>query len=314
MKFTIVTPCFNGLSDIRRCVGSVRGQKGVEREHLIADGASRDGTVEYLTAFERRIKDASEDEAFYAFRYFSEPDRGMYDAINKGWAESDGDILSWLNHDEQYLPGTLRRVENYFKAHPEVDALFGNMIIVMPDGRPMAARREIPLRAFYVKNDFLYAISCTIFFRRALRERGWLNCDPDFRNAGDMELMLRLMSKGVRVAHVPEYLALFTARGDNLTVALGDNMAREIASIRKQYGGFSSSWMRRGVKTLRWIERLLHGCYRRADLTYDVAADDRPTYMRQSARRVGWRFTYERAARQLQKEAAERTADNERNA
>ena len=93
---------------------------------------------------------------------FSQKDDGMYDAINCGWNRASGDILCWLNHDEQYLPGTIEHIADMFNKYPDVDVIY-DMIVVDPSGNSLAARRRIPLREFYVKHDFLYTAFLALF-------------------------------------------------------------------------------------------------------------------------------------------------------
>ncbi len=291
MLFSIITPSFNGLSKLKRAVGSVRGQAGVEREHVIQDAASEDGTVEWL----KGQPDLS---------WKSEKDSGMYQAINRGWSRAKGGVLSWLNVDEQYLPGTLALAEKMLRENPDAEVIFGDTIIVGPAGDPLAARREIPLRAFYVKNSFLYSLSCSVFFRRSLWDRGLLRFDETYRNAGDAELMMRLLTHGVKVRHIGRYFSLFGVDGNNLTVRLAENMEKEGGRIREQYQAFRNPHFRRLVRLGRIAERLLSGCYREADLDYDFATDEKPNYRRVSAKKVTGRFTYDRAARILEQQAA----------
>ena len=277
MTFSIATPVFNGMPIIRRCVGSVRGQRHVTVEHIIQDGGSSDGTGEWLgTQPDLNTR--------------SEPDKGMYDAINRAWARANGSILSWLNADEQYLPGTLATIAGFLTEHPEVDAVFGNMIAVAPDGRPLAARREVPLRGLYLRNRFLYAFSCTLFFRRSLFDRGLLVFDTRYRYAGDYDLMLRLVNAGVKVLHIPSYLALFGVDGTNLSGTV--ELAEEAEVIRARHGAFKSRTARMAVALLRCVERLANGCYRNDDLTYDFALDEKPTYRRFAKESAGFRFPY----------------------
>jgi glycosyltransferase involved in cell wall biosynthesis len=271
---------------IKQAVGSVRGQKNAEVQHIVQDGGSSDGTKEWL--LEQGDLDVR-----------SEADNGMYDAINKGWARAEGDVFSWLNVDEQYLPGTLNRVSEIFRVCPEVDVLFGDCIMVTPEGRPLAARREIPLRKIYLENGFLYALSCTTFFRRTLWDEGLLQMDDHFKNAGDYDLMLRLLCAGKKIQHVMEFLSLFGVVGDNLTLALGGNMDREVSEIQNKYGALPSAWMRKTVLFGRYIERFIRGLYRRETICYDFACDEVPHYERIKAEDVSGRFTFERARRMM---------------
>src|SRR5467141_315471 len=104
---SVVSPSLNMLSYLERCVASVADQEGVRAQHLVMDGGSRDGTVEWLAA---RPSLASEVRS----------DKGMYDAVNRGFRKARGRIIAHLNCDEQYLPGTLATVARYFDKHPDV--------------------------------------------------------------------------------------------------------------------------------------------------------------------------------------------------
>ena len=106
MKLSIVTPSFRHSDWLRLCVASVADQAGVEVEHIVQDAQSDDGTQEWL-AQDRRV------------RAYFEKDQGMYDAINRGWRRATGEILAYLNCDEQYLPGGLRAVEEFFRQQPQ---------------------------------------------------------------------------------------------------------------------------------------------------------------------------------------------------
>jgi hypothetical protein len=227
----------------------------------------------------------------------------MYDAIARGWARGSGEILSWLNSDEQYLPGTLSLVQRAFAEHPEVDFLFGDAIIISPRGEPLAARREIPLRPAYVRHGFLYAMSCTLFFRRRLWDKGLLRFNPAYKLAGDMDVVLSLLECGLKVMHIPAYLALFTAgRGNLSTLPL---METETLAIRRAHGAMPGRLTQRLVMCGRYLERGVRGCCRPADLTFRFALDEKPTYRTVVAKRVGWSFSHERAGHQVRRMAHE---------
>ncbi len=281
-QFSIVTPCFNGRALLPRCVGSIRGQKDVTFEHLIHDGGSSDGTVEWLRTQEN-----------LAWR--SKKDAGMYDAINNGWSRARGEFLSWLNADEQYLPGTLARVARAFRENPQADVVWGDTIIVDPDGNPIAARREIPLRATYVKNGFLYALSCSYFFHRRLWDEKILPFDLSFRVAGDADLMMRLLTVRRRFVKLDAYLGLFGVDGSNLSVKQKQRMDDEGAIIRQRYHAFGSVALRKLVRAVRCVERLLAGCYRNDNPAFDFATDEKPSYRRVTCLRVTARFSYDSA-------------------
>ena len=275
MLFSVATPTRNSLRYLRRCVGSVRGQAPASVQHIVQDACSSDGTPQWLAL--QGDLDAR-----------SEPDGGMYDAIGRCWHRASGDVVSWLNADEQYLPRTLQHVAAAFAANPSIDVVWGNAIVVNGDGDAIAARREIPFRRRYVVNSFLNIMSCTIFFRRRLLDRGWLAFDPAYRYAADMELMLRLVEQGAKLHHVPRYLSLFGFDGDNLSLKSG--IGPEVAAIRQRYRGSGSALVRRLIVAGRYVERLLRGTYARDDLQYSFALDEGPRYRECVARGVGGRY------------------------
>ena len=276
--FSVATPTRNALDKLRRCVGSVRGQQGASFEHLVQDACSSDGSAAWLAA-----------QQGPQLQGVSEPDAGMYDAINRAWGRARGRYLSWLNADEQYLPGTLARVQAFFEAHPQVDVLFADYLVADPQGRAVALRREIPLRRWYVVNSFLNAQSCTLFYRRELWDRGLLKLDSRFRYAADKALVLHLLDHGVRFHHLPEALAVFGVDGSNLSTHSG--MAQEAEAIRLAHGGFRWRPLRAAALAGRRLERLWRGAYRATDLRYRYALDEVPHYADYAVRGLGGRYS-----------------------
>src|SRR6266446_656854 len=120
MRFSIVTPSYRSSAWLKLCIASVADQQ-VEAEHIVQDAGSDDGTLDWLTTDSR-------------VRALVEKDQGMYDAINRGLRRAGGDILAWLNCDEQYLPGALETVGAFFAQHPAVDVLFGDIVMVDAQG------------------------------------------------------------------------------------------------------------------------------------------------------------------------------------
>jgi len=102
--FSIITVCFQEAQTLRHTLQSVAMQKGVVVEHWVIDGGSTDGTLEILREWDRAMKDsdARPAEADYRFNYISEPDRGLYDAMNKGIERSTGRFIGILNADDFY--------------------------------------------------------------------------------------------------------------------------------------------------------------------------------------------------------------------
>lgn len=277
-------------------------------QHIVCDNISTDGTAEYLRDFSRILREranSASDEAKdpmrregpmvgrlgkYRFNYVSERDKGMYDAINKAWALSDGDILSWLNADEQYLPNTFIKVVDYFANNPDVDVVFGDFIIISEDDTPIACRREIPLRKTYIVNGTnLYAASCTTFYRRRLYDSGMLKLDTSYRYAADADLVMRLLDARVRFAHIPCYLSVFRSRpGENLSCS--NRLNHEMNKIQLSHGRLRTGWLRTIIRCGRYVERIVHGGYRPDKIRIRLAKNDLPEYKWACANNVGSRF------------------------
>lgn len=277
--FSVATPTRNALDKLKRCIGSVRGQTEVRWQHLVQDARSTDGSAEWLRA------QAAQDADLHPV---SEGDGGMYDAINRAWGRADGRYLSWLNADEQYLPGALAQVQACFEANPGVDVVSGDFLVTDAQGLAVALRREIPLRRFYVANTHLNTMTCTLFYRRELWDRGLLKLDSRYRYAADKDLVLRLLTAGARFHHLPLVLSTFGIDGTNLSTHLG--MAQEAESIRLAYGAFHWRPLRALAFGARRGERLLRGCYRKVDIQYRYAMDELPRYAVFQARQLGTRY------------------------
>jgi glycosyltransferase involved in cell wall biosynthesis len=258
MKISVITPSYKQPAWLRRAVASVADQTGVEIEHIVQDACSGAGVAEACRPYAH-------------VRLFQEPDGGMYDAINKGWGRASGDILCWLNCDEQYLPGALARVAQEFAAHPDIDIIFGDVLLIRPDGSLIAFRKAMPLRWPYVLSAHLYASSCALFFRRRFFDAG-LRFDTRWRAAGDAELVVRLLRAGYRARHVGTYLACFTQTGANL------GATTHAEQEHRQLIGSSPRWIRWGRPLwcgLRYAEKIVHGCYHQGGrLDYAVFAGE----------------------------------------
>jgi hypothetical protein len=187
------------------------------------------------------------------------------------------------------LPGTLAKVQRYFDAHPEVDVVFGNYIVVDSEGRPVALRREIPLRKIYIVNTFLNAQSCTLFFRRRLLTDGLLSFNVDYRYAADKELILRLLSAGKLIRHIPEYLGIFGIDGSNMSTHAQVHLEAE--EISRTFGAFPKGASRQIILAARRVERLFRGGYRRASIGYMYAIDEIPQYVEFKAASLGGRYS-----------------------
>jgi glycosyltransferase involved in cell wall biosynthesis len=227
MDFSIVTPSYRNSRWLKLCIASVADQAGVTCEHIVQDAGSDDGTLEWLPQ-DRRVK------------AFVEKDRGMYDAVNRGYRRAQGELLAYINCDEQYLPGALERVKGFFERHPDVGVVFGDCMVVNERGDYVCERRALTPQLLHTWGSFnLSFLTAAAFLRRRILEEHQLFFAPDLRDVGDVEWALRLVKSGVKMGVLPEFLSVFTETGENMS--LGANATRE----RKEFRATAPWWAQR---------------------------------------------------------------------
>lgn len=252
MRFSVVTASFRQLSWLKRCIRSVADQD-VPLEHLIQDG----GTGPELDQWVREHSGASLQVA---------PDRGMYDALNHGFARARGEVFSLLNCDEQYLPGTLQKVKRAFAENPQADMVVGDCLIIDPAGELLTYRRSTPLRRAMILTDHLYDYTCAMFFRREL----WAQAGEfslDYRAISDADWVVRALATRPRIVYLREYLSVFTLTGENLSETGGG--VGEAERLKAQ----APAWMRRAApafRALRHLEKLVRGGYSSGPIEYAI--------------------------------------------
>ena len=197
VRFSIVTPSFRQADWLRLCVRSIEDQ-GVDVEHVIQDAGTEGGLDEWVRGNSRS-------------RLFVEKDDGIYDALNRGFARTSGDVLAWLNCDEQYLPDALAAVEAEFAARPELDVLLADNLIVDDAGRYLAHRFSlIPERS---QCWWRFPVSsCALFFRR----RVWQPFDTRWKSSGDWWWFMAMLERGAKVGVLRRFVATFGETGSNL--------------------------------------------------------------------------------------------------
>ena len=252
-KFSIITPSFRSSAWLRLCLASVADQ-GVPVEHVVQDAGSDDGTLDWLPQDARA-------------KVFVEKDQGMYDAINRGMRRAGGEILAYLNCDEQYLPGALRAASDYFEAHPDVDVVFGDIVMVDPRGSYLYHRKvQTPLK-YHTWTCHLSTLSCAMFFRRRLVFDLGFFFKPNLRDVGDGEWMVRLLEHKTKMAALGRFTSAFTHTGANMSV--GENARRE----RRELFESAPAWARALRPVFKWhhrLRRLVGGMYLQGPFAYEI--------------------------------------------
>src|SRR4051794_23540371 len=218
MQISVVTASFQNSERLKLCVASVADQTGVEVEHIIQDPGSTDGTLDWV------MKDSR-------VKAYVEKDKGMYDAINRGLRKASGEILAYLNCDEQYLPGTLAAVADYFKRHPHIDIVFADAIIVDARGEYICHRKVISPSKYHTWLCHLGTLTCATFFRRKLIDEEKLFFDPKWRVIGDAYWVLQILERRIPIGIMRRFTSTFTDHDTNLSLdPLAAKEAKELTS------------------------------------------------------------------------------------
>lgn len=195
---SILTVTFNSEKTLARTIESVLGQTYPNIEYIIMDGVSKDGTLRvaesYRSAFE---------EKQIPFTVFSEPDNGMYDAINKAVSLAKGEIIGNVNSDDFYEPCAVQTVVEEYLKEP-YDMIYGDLRIIKPSGNTVKKAR---LKKFASTRYWNHP---TTFITKQTYEKEKYRCKTMY---DDCDLMLRLRKNGYRVRVVNRILSNFTFGG-----------------------------------------------------------------------------------------------------
>ena len=259
MTFSIITPSFRNSAWLKLCIASVADQAGVTLEHLVQDSCSDDGTQDWLP-HDPRVK------------AFIEKDAGMYDAVNRGYRRATGDILAYLNCDEQYLPGALAAVKVFFAENPSVEVLLAGSIVTDGGGRYVCHRHGMVPSPRHIWYRFP-ALTSSIFIRRSVIHGRGIFFDTKWRDLGDFHWVLALMQAGVPMADDPMFTSVFADTGDNMN--LKPNAVRE----KKETDAMIPAGLRLGRPL--WIlnhrlRRILNGHFSLKKTSYAIYTKNSP--------------------------------------
>lgn len=196
MRISVITVAYNSAATIADTLRSVNAQTHADVEHIVIDGASRDGTVQTVREVGRRVA-----------VLVSEPDQGIYDAMNKGLSRATGEVVGFLNADDCFAHDQVLSHVAASMTDPQVDACYGDLEFV--DEHDMRRVLRYWKAGTYVPGACArgwMAPHPTLYVRRGVYERHG-PYDPSFRMAADFEMSLRLFDvAGVRAAYLPEVL------------------------------------------------------------------------------------------------------------
>ena len=253
VRATVVTPSLNQGAWIGDALESVRSQTYPFVEHLVVDGGSTDKTLAVLKAA----------SAGSSLAWNSAPDRGMYEAINKGIRQARGTIVCYLNADDLLAPWAVEAAVEVFLAHPEVDVVYGDAV-ELADGRPSSLKLQVP---FQWERIVRYGslVQPAVFWRRDVATRVG-SFDSDLQFVGDLDYWLRIGKSG-RFHHLDEVLAAYRVHSAAKTSRFRTDMRQEELQMRIAHDS-----RRRGRMLHQLRARISHGWAVRVQLLRFVAS------------------------------------------
>jgi glycosyltransferase involved in cell wall biosynthesis len=200
---SVVTPVYNSARYLASTLDSV-ARLTASHEHIVIDGGSTDSTVALL-----------ESRHDPTLSWVSEADRGQTNAVNKGFERAQGELLGWLNGDDEYISEAVDRAVEHLLGHPELDAVFGGMDITDETGVVRREYRpaEFSWRRYLYLGDYLP--TPTIIFRRRLLEHDG-PLDESYVDAADYDFFLRVF-RNARVQRRHEALVRFRYHPESKT-------------------------------------------------------------------------------------------------
>lgn len=194
---TIVTVCYNSEKTIERTIRSVIGQSFEDVEYIIIDGGSNDGTLEIIQKYESYI-------SFWQ----SEPDHGIYDAMNKGIKQASGRYIAFLNSDDWYVDGALENVAGFINKYPDSDVIYGDVFHEENGTRNVVKYDRADLDQLYVR---LFIIHQAIFVKtELLKIRGF---NTEYKVGADYDLIINLYKNGNIFRHLDSIIVCFSGGG-----------------------------------------------------------------------------------------------------
>lgn len=212
IKISIVTVCLNAVHSIENCVASLAGQTYDNIEYLVIDGGSTDGTLEVLDSYRDRID-----------YLVSEPDNGLYHAMNKGIRASSGDFLYFLNSDDMFCDeNVVADVVDVIGENPSIDLLYGD-VLVERDGQ-LIRKPQVPVlnRESLCRKGFCHQ---ALFARRET-----LTCvggfSENYRIVADGDWLVKTIASGAKSLHVDRDIATISLEGLSCTTNWRDEKRR----------------------------------------------------------------------------------------
>lgn len=241
-RISMVTPSFNQAQFLGKAIDSVLAQRYPDLEYYVQDAISTDGSSELLRGYKAQ-----------GVSVRIERDTGQADGLNRGFANTTGEVMGYLNSDDVLLPGTLQLVGGLFRDHSEIDVIYGNRIIINEQGLEVG-RWVLPGHDQILLRSVDYIPQESMFWRRRIWDAVGANFNDSMQFAMDWELLLRFIDAGAVFMHVPELFGIFRVHGAQKSQAnFVTQGAKEIQDLRSRYENKTTGRWARILRHLRYL-------------------------------------------------------------
>jgi len=227
MKITIITVCYNRKATIAKAIESVLSQNYDDIEYIIVDGNSTDGTKEIVESYGDKIT-----------QFISEPDKGMYDAINKGLRMATGDVIGLMHSDDEFYDDlVINRIVDRFDKESNIDGIYGDGIYISNDIQERLIRNRIGGRFSIkkIKNGWL-PLHPTVYLKKSTIDKNGLY-NLDFKIASDTEFLLRYLYKHkINMSYINSYIVKMRMGGMSTSFKRAFEVLLEDYRIYKYHG------------------------------------------------------------------------------
>jgi len=237
MKFSIVTISYNQAVFLERAIKSVLDQNYTDIEYIVVDPGSTDGSREIIRKYEDQIS-----------HIIFEADSGPADGLNKGFALATGDVLGFLNADDELLHGAISRMAEVFETYSNADVISGNGLVVDECGVVIRQSYSHKFNQYaYVHGACVLFQQSTFFTRYMYLKAGGFNAKN--RVSWDGELWFEMALQGARFHRIPDKLGLFRVYAESIT---GSNKHNDAALLQLQRLSEKIGEEQKSVWVKRW--------------------------------------------------------------
>lgn len=224
MRISVITPSFNQAQFLETTMLSVLAQDYPDLEYIVVDGGSTDGSADIIQKYASRLA-----------WWVSERDQGQTDAINKGFARAQGEVLAWLNSDDTFQPGAVAEAAGYLMQHPDVGMVYGDANFIDDKGNIIGRFNAAQTDYHRLREGYVHIPQQAAFFRASLWKKvGPL--DPSFFFAMDYDLWVRL-AKEAPIRYSPQLWANFRLHRAGKTHMADDRCWPEMLRVHRREGG-----------------------------------------------------------------------------